>query len=689
MFQELEHSAVDIELIRLVCRVSLGDTWSAVRRACAKGAVELAREKADMLCCGWTAELVAVCVSKESWRYAEGLCEALRWVVGPWCSASTMRSATVTLAKIGCIQSSSEVRLTATKALEAVARHGFTTVAQGALVEAIETELAQQHDDSEDRAARLAGATSALEAIAGEKLRLHPSHSAIHRLLRHPASTVRLAAAGVVQRMPMAIQLLEKESGSWQEAEAQLVALDGMVSSTLENSLLAKNQSSQGLASIILQVAARQCERYWLETTCFEVQRAVRQLCVSIGCAAAARCDDAIFSPLEHDAQLSYVSAGCAFARYCAEHLGDCPRRWGAVHSGVDSQAVERRKEAVAAASPKRLRGLVDYFRHNTAINGIAAYECQLPDSDDYVMGSLRLVALAASAAPQVPKARISDGLMCELRTLLRNCRWPTSPVLARPKIDKLFPEVCAITSSRADDALTNALALANTLRDSPSTSIAEAIAVCMRAALQRCLVASPLSKDIAQHVLQPKFVQCLEDALRDDSPVVTVSCASGTRNEFLTSRANAATLAQSIAFALDRTQLEHEATHHLVLALVFTSAFAYTSLTLLGASQPDPILDEITSLCVAALVARLQTNCSTSPDVSHSPSTWDDWDDDDQVAQTPFEHGHATVSWMKNVLEALQADLYPKVLAHYDVDTPQVLLRSPPGPMRSYPISF
>lgn len=680
---------MDIELIRSVCHVSLRDTWSAVRRACAKGAVELARENADALCCGWTAELVAVCISKESWRYAEGLCEALRWVMGPWCSASTMRSATVTLAKIGCLQSSSEVRLTATKALEAAARHGFTVVAQGALVEAIEAELEEQHDDDEERAARLAGATSALEAIAGEQLRLHPSHSAIHRLLRHPASTVRLAAAGVVQRMPMAVQVLEEENGSWQEAEARLVALDGMVSSILENSLLAKHLCSQGHDSIILRVAARQCERYWSEATCFEIQRAVRQLCVSVGCAAAARCDEAIFWPIEHNVQLFYMSAGCAFARYCAEHLGDCPRRWGAVHSGVDSPAVERRKEAVAAASPTRLRGLVDYFRYNTAINATAAYARQLLNSDDFVMGSLRLVAMAASAPHQVPKAQISEGLKGELRSVLRNCGWPTSHVLTRPKIDKLFPEVCAITSSRADDALTNALALAKIFRDAPSTSTAEAIAVCVRAALQRSIVASRLAKDIADHPFQPKFTQCLEDALPDDSPVVAVSCASGTPNEFLRSRANAANLAQIIAFTLEHTQLQYEATHHLVLALVFTSAFAYTSLTFLGASPPDPILEDITSLSVAALVKWLQTNCSDSSGASHSPSTWDDWDDDDQNARTHVEHQHATVAWMKSVLEALQTDLYPKLSSPYDLDTPQVLLPSPPGPMRSYPISF
>lgn len=579
----------DLEKLRSISE-SLGDSWSEVRSACAKGLASIVRSKdvGLILCEGWTAELAALSATQENWRTMDGLCRAL--------AAFASFKSGPTIASTACCQQSSTTRASATAALIAMPA---SKLVQQALVDAMRI----HEEDEERRAARLAGTLTALRATSPPLFVALPD---LKTLLGDRASTVRLAAAGLVEKLPNGT--LELSWASWQSIEASLVALDGIIS----DSIFSKDGSTSSLP-----VAAEACKIY-VGHSQFEVDRAARQLCVSVGAAQVAQGLLQLDSEEEKSkgaAASARLSAGCAFARMCAEMIGRCSSRvlWG--DEGADSLTVERRRQAVSREPRENLENVVNRFRQIAS----AALKSRQESTVTF-----RLVAfLASTNAPTASvKFRSADAFEESIIFVLRQCDWSSR------RIDKLLPEVCTLASCRADDALETA---ARVCRHH------DALAVCLAAALERARRCSP---------------RCLPDALAyfidhvTLTTTIAISDAPWSFAEFVKSRS----ALESLVDQLPKTVVE-------VLALAF--AFARASLFILeGPDAPlqnDPLVQKLSSFCLDHFHLG-RTENETELQLASEEDEWDDWDDDDDIPELYSAHSSGELEAENHRLARSQA---------------------------------
>ena len=406
-------------LTQAVADVSLGDVWSEIRRACARGVarVPLDGPRRARLAAVFSGQLRVT----TDWRRADGLCTALKGLAthepSPPCAAlhdALLAAAEAAVVPVALAHESAPVREAASRALDAVAERAASAEAAerllgavgAALTAALEAQAAEGGADGK-RPADAAAPTpdrerraAALAGLLGGAARLVPRARAaalesgglvdvgrLAGLLAHDASTVRQAASVCLQRVgakseglgDVALGAIDvaRRPDDWRWTEGALMAYDGVLSDEA-SAATARLGDAGGPSAAFLERLLRGAWDWLLATLgeegSFEVRRAARQLAFS-----AARADfafdalgppgagglgflvDPTVPPSHRALGARLLAHGVSFGRFCDETLADAEctplfRKWGLSHEGAGGDSEAVSKAEKAVRDAARAR---------------------------------------------------------------------------------------------------------------------------------------------------------------------------------------------------------------------------------------------------------------------------------------------------------------------------------------------
>jgi len=280
----------DVLSVVSACEVSLASALSEGRKGFARavGRAAMSSEQKIILIESWAAGLAAYAAKKDAsstWRHEEGLCLALACVTGDSRVERALEQAAVSGLALSLSRPSAHVRTAAAHAIDAIIREEEES---HRVVKAIVERLRIKEEDEERRAAALTGPLTLLAMLA-RRLRLVEVPEDLRQYLGDKASTVRQAAALLLQRLvedrPRFVRdsLRSRENDDWPLTEGILMALDGILSDEATRALLEKMDTER--VSFSMPFAKDNVLRHFGDTTSFEVSRAARQLAATLAVA--------------------------------------------------------------------------------------------------------------------------------------------------------------------------------------------------------------------------------------------------------------------------------------------------------------------------------------------------------------------------------------------------------------------